>query len=73
MRFPVTGWRFKVTMPVPLLNGKQVERLPSRAREVVEYRKSRLSPNHIQDCPLARLARLRLAASNRCLRTTEST
>jgi hypothetical protein len=38
MRFPVTGWRFKVTMPVPLLNGKQVERLPSRAREVVEYR-----------------------------------
>ncbi len=37
---------------VPLLAGEQVERLPERAREVVEYRKSSLSLNHIQGCPL---------------------
>lgn len=37
---------------VPLLSRAQVERLPSRAREVVEYRKSGLSLNHIQGCPL---------------------
>jgi DNA repair photolyase len=29
-----------------------MERLPKRAREVVEYRKSGLSLNHIQGCPL---------------------
>jgi DNA repair photolyase len=37
---------------VPLLSSEQVERLPERAREVVEYRKSGLSLNHIQGCPL---------------------
>lgn len=37
---------------VPLLSRAQVERLPERAREVVEYRKSGLSLNHIQGCPL---------------------
>jgi DNA repair photolyase len=37
---------------VPLLAREQVERLPERAREVVEYRKSGLSLNHVQGCPL---------------------
>lgn len=37
---------------VPLLDSEQAERLPARAREVVEYRKSGLSLNHIQGCPL---------------------
>jgi DNA repair photolyase len=37
---------------VPLLDGEQARRLPARAREVVEYRKSGLSLNHIQGCPL---------------------
>jgi DNA repair photolyase len=37
---------------VPLLGKEQAERLPARAREVVEYRKSGLSLNHIQGCPL---------------------
>ena len=37
---------------VPLLGKDQAERLPERAREVVEYRKSGLSLNHIQGCPL---------------------
>jgi DNA repair photolyase len=37
---------------VPLLGADQIERLPERAREVVEYRKSGLSLNHIQGCPL---------------------
>jgi DNA repair photolyase len=37
---------------VPLLAREQVERLPARAREVVEYRKSGLSLNHVQGCPL---------------------
>ncbi|MCF4123005.1 hypothetical protein L1785_18680 [Antribacter sp. KLBMP9083] len=37
---------------VPLLSREQIERLPERAREVVEYRKSGLSLNHIQGCPL---------------------
>jgi hypothetical protein len=41
-----------VTTSVPLLTREQVERLPARAREVVEYRKSGLSLNHIQGCPL---------------------
>ena len=34
---------------VPLLDTEQVQRLPAGAREVVEYRKSGLSLNHIQD------------------------
>ncbi|PRY29187.1 radical SAM protein [Umezawaea tangerina] len=38
--------------PVPLLSQDQIDRLPIRAREVVEYRKSGLSLNHIQGCPL---------------------
>ncbi|RPF21491.1 radical SAM protein [Myceligenerans xiligouense] len=37
---------------VPLLTREQIARLPERAREVVEYRKSGLSLNHIQGCPL---------------------
>jgi DNA repair photolyase len=37
---------------VSLLSREQLERLPKRAREVVEYRKSGLSLNHIQGCPL---------------------
>jgi len=37
---------------VPLLAREQVERLSGRAREVVEYRKSGLSLNHVQGCPL---------------------
>jgi DNA repair photolyase len=41
-----------VLTPVPLLTEDQIARLPERAREVVEYRKSGLSLNHIQGCPL---------------------
>ncbi|MFC4056187.1 hypothetical protein ACFOY4_41430 [Actinomadura syzygii] len=37
---------------VPLLTSDQIDRLPDRAREVVEYRKSGLSLNHIEGCPL---------------------
>jgi DNA repair photolyase len=37
---------------VPLLTREQIDRLPERAREVVEYRKSGLSLNHVQGCPL---------------------
>ena len=37
---------------VPLLSRGQIENLPVRARQVVEYRKSGLSLNHIQGCPL---------------------
>lgn len=36
---------------VPLLTADQLAQLPARAREVVEYRKSGLSLNHIQGCP----------------------
>jgi DNA repair photolyase len=41
-----------VNAVVPLLSSDQLERLPARARKVVEYRKSGLSLNHIQGCPL---------------------
>jgi DNA repair photolyase len=41
-----------VATSVPLLTRDQIDRLPDRAREVVEYRKSGLSLNHIQGCPL---------------------
>jgi len=41
-----------VTTFVPLLDKDQIARLPKRAREVIEYRKSGLSLNHIQGCPL---------------------
>lgn len=37
---------------VALLSRDQIDQLPERAREVVEYRKSGLSLNHIQGCPL---------------------
>lgn len=37
---------------VPLLTRAQLGRLPERSREVIEYRKSGLSLNHIQGCPL---------------------
>lgn len=37
---------------VPLLPAGAVASLPQRAREVVEYRKSGLSLNHVQGCPL---------------------
>lgn len=39
-------------IPVPLLGPDRIARLPERAREVVEYRKSGLSLNHIQGCSL---------------------
>lgn len=42
----------QVSSLVPLLSRVEMERLPKRAREVVEYRKSGLSLNHIQGCPL---------------------
>jgi len=42
----------RVSVSVALLSRDQVEQLPGRAREVVEYRKSGLSLNHIQGCPL---------------------
>lgn len=38
--------------PVPLLSKDRIARLPERAQEVVEYRKSGLSLNHIQGCSL---------------------
>jgi DNA repair photolyase len=41
-----------VSVSVALLSRDQVEQLPGRAREAVEYRKSGLSLNHIQGCPL---------------------
>jgi DNA repair photolyase len=41
-----------MTSNVPLLTPTQLDRLPERAREVIEYRKSGLSLNHIQGCPL---------------------
>lgn len=41
-----------MTAVVPLLSTAQIAQLPDRAREVVEYRKSGLSLNHIQGCPL---------------------
>jgi DNA repair photolyase len=37
---------------VALVSAELVARLPARAREVVEYRKSGLSLNHVQGCPL---------------------
>lgn len=37
---------------VPLLSAETVSALPERAQEVVEYRKSGLSLNHVQGCPL---------------------
>lgn len=41
-----------MAVSVPLLSRDQITALPERAREVVEYRKSGLSLNHIQGCPL---------------------
>ena len=41
-----------VSTVIPLLTLTQRTRLPERAREVIEYRKSGLSLNHIQGCPL---------------------
>jgi DNA repair photolyase len=41
-----------VSIIVPLLDAERTARLPERAREVIEYRKSGLSLNHIQGCPL---------------------
>jgi DNA repair photolyase len=37
---------------IPLLSAAQAKLLPERAREIIEYRKSGLSLNHIQGCPL---------------------
>ncbi len=42
----------QVTVHVAQLGRAQIDRLPKRTREVVEYRKSGLSLNHIQGCPL---------------------
>ena len=44
---------------VPLLNREQLNRLPERTREMVEYRKSGLSLNHVQGCPLGCAYRIR--------------
>jgi DNA repair photolyase len=41
-----------VPVTVPLLTPDQIARLPEAARSVVDYRKSGLSLNHIQGCPL---------------------
>lgn len=41
-----------MSVSVPLLGRDQIEQLPNRAREVIEYRKSGLSLNYIQGCPL---------------------
>jgi hypothetical protein len=41
-----------MSIVVPLLDAEQLAKLPDRAREVIEYRKSGLSLNHIQGCPL---------------------
>lgn len=41
-----------MSVSVALLSRAQVEQLFSKVREVVEYRKSGLSLNHIQGCPL---------------------
>ena len=41
-----------MTVPLKLLTLAEVARMPQRAQEVVEYRKSGLSLNHIQGCPL---------------------
>ena len=41
-----------MSVPIALLTQEQISQLPERAREVVEYRKSGLSLNHIQGCPL---------------------
>jgi hypothetical protein len=41
-----------VTVHVAQLGRAQIDRLPKRAREVVEYRKSGWSLNHIQGCTL---------------------
>ena len=46
------AWEGRGEHIVPLLDKTQIARLPERAREVVEYRKSGLSLNHIQGCPL---------------------
>lgn len=41
-----------MAITVALLSRDQIDKLPERARDVVEYRKSGLSLNHIQGCPL---------------------
>lgn len=48
----VEYWGVDLAMFVRLWGREQVERLSARAREVVEYRKSGLSLNHVQGCPL---------------------
>jgi DNA repair photolyase len=49
---PLTLEKSRLMIPVPLLSKDQIARLPERARDVVEYRKSGLSLNHIQGCPI---------------------
>jgi DNA repair photolyase len=41
-----------MSIVVPLLDAEQLAKLPDRVREIIEYRKSGLSLNHIQGCPL---------------------
>lgn len=48
-----------MTTFVPLLSATQIEQLPPRAQEVVEYRKSGLNLIHIQGCPLDCAYRIR--------------
>ena len=49
---PLTLEKSLVTTSIPLLSRDQIAGLPERAREVVEYRKSGLSLNHVQGCSL---------------------
>jgi hypothetical protein len=42
----------RMSIVIPLLTPTQRADLPERAREIIEYRKSGLSLNHIQGCPL---------------------
>jgi DNA repair photolyase len=42
----------RVITPASLLNRDKTARLPDRAHDIVEYRKSGLSLNHIQGCSL---------------------
>jgi DNA repair photolyase len=52
IRNPLTLEKNYVSTFVPLLTREQIDKLPERARAVVEYRKSGLSLNHVQGCPL---------------------
>src|SRR5579875_123770 len=48
----IVGRDMTLSTVLPLLSAAQAILLPERAREIIEYRKSGLSLNHIQGCPL---------------------